>query len=172
MVKLSKVHIAAIAIVLIAAVAVVYMVVSNAGPVVTNGDTIKVYYTGTFTNGTVFDSNVGKSPLQFTVGSGQVIPGFDNGVIGMKVNEERTITIPANEAYGEINPALITVVPLATFGNQTVEVGMGVGKTVNGQQISGVITAVNKTDATIDFNPPLAGKTLVFNITILSIKKG
>ncbi len=161
------------AILIIIGLVVIYVATNYAAsPVVAPGDTINVTYTGAFTNGTVFDSNVGKSPLQFTVGSGQVIPGFDNGVIGMKVNEERTITIPANEAYGEINPALITVVPLATFGNQTVKVGMGVGKTVNGQQISGVITAVNKTDATIDFNPPLAGKTLVFNITILSIKKG
>ena len=166
--KIGPLHIVA-AVILIG---VIYLAINNAAvPVVAAGDTVNVSYTGTFTNGTVFDSNVGKSPLQFTVGSGQVIPGFDQGVIGMKLNEEKTITIPANEAYGEVNPALITEVPISAFGNQTVQVGMGVGKTVNGQQIRGVITSVNKTNATLDFNPPLAGKTLVFKIKILSIKK-
>ena len=66
-----------------------------------NGDTVDVFYTGTFTNGTVFDSNVGGQPLQFTVGSGQVIPGFDQAVLGMKLKESKTVTIPANDAYGQ-----------------------------------------------------------------------
>lgn len=139
-------------------------------PVVEKGDTVSVYYTGTFTNGTVFDSNVGKQPLVFTVGSGQMIQGFDSGVIGMKLNESRTITIPANEAYGEVNPALIITVPLSSFGNQsnTVQAGMIV-TAENGEQ--GTITSVNSTNATIDFNSPLAGKTLVFNITVVAIQK-
>lgn len=144
---------------------------SNSIPVVAAGDTIKVYYTGTLTNGTQFDSDVGGNPLQFTVGSGQVIMGFDRGVIGMKLNETKTITIPANEAYGEINSQLIINVPLAKFGNQTVYVGMHVSEITNGQQLRGIVKAVNATTATIDFNHQLAGQTLIFNIKVVEIQK-
>jgi peptidylprolyl isomerase len=150
-----------------------YMTIAYASvPVVAVGDTINVSYTGTFTNGTVFDSNVGKPPLQFTVGSGQLIKGFDQGVIGMKLNEEKTIIVPANEAYGEINPSLIIQVPASSFGNHTVQAGMGVSRTVNGTQEQGVITSVNKTTVTVDFNPALAGQTLIFKVKILAINKG
>ncbi len=152
---------------------VIFMAVSNAlTPTVSVGDTIKVYYTGTFANGTVFDSNIGGPTLNFTVGSGQMIRGFDQGVIGMKLNEPKTIVIPANEAYGEINPALIVKVPLSQFGNQTVKAGMTVSQVSGGQSVMGTITAVNSTDATIDFNPRLAGQTLIFNITVVNITKG
>ena len=68
--------------------------------VVAQGDTIAVYYTGTFVNGTMFDSNEGKDPMAFVVGSGQLISGFDKGVVGMKMNEEKTLTLPPEEAYG------------------------------------------------------------------------
>ena len=151
---------------------VVYVAISNAStPTVAAGDTIEVYYTGTLTNGTVFDSNVGQQPLQFTVGSGQVIEGFDQGVIGMKLNQTKTITIPANQAYGEVNPDLIVTVPIKEFGNQSVTKGMAVTESANGQQLQGTVTAVNATNATIDFNSPLAGQTLIFKITIAGIQK-
>lgn len=153
-------------------IGVIYMATnSSAAQVVAVGDNISVQYTGTLTNGTVFDSNVGKSPLTFTVGSGQLIKGFDQGVVGMKVNQSKTITIPANEAYGPENPQLISTVPRSQFGNQVIQVGMGVGTTINGQQVSGVITAVTATNVTVNFNPPLAGQTLIFTIKILSINK-
>ncbi|MDE1870889.1 MAG: peptidylprolyl isomerase [Candidatus Micrarchaeota archaeon] len=146
-----------------------YFVLSGAAtPAVAAGDNVSVYYTGKFTNGTVFDTNVGKQPLQFTAGSNQLIEGFDQGVIGMKLNETKTITLPPSQAYGEVNPSLIVQVPLSSFGNQTVSVGMVV-TTSSYQQ--GTITAVNATTATVDFNPPLAGDTLVFTIKVVGIKK-
>ena len=162
-----------LAVILVAAIiGVAYMVTSNSGaPVVATGDTVQVYYTGTLVNGTVFDSNVGKEPLNFTVGSGQLIKGFDQGVVGMKLNETKTITIPANEAYGPVNPNLIVHVPLKDFNNQTVNVGMIVRESSNGHQMQGTVTAVNSTNATVDFNSPLAGQTLIFRIKVVSIKK-
>ena len=137
------------------------------------GDIIKVDYTGTFTNGTQFDSSIGngKQPLQFVVGSGQLIKGFDQGVIGMKLNEERTITAPANDAYGERNSALIEQVPINAFGNRTIQVGTTITRSTEAQQIQGFVTAVNSTTVTVDFNPPLAGLTLIFKIKVLEIQK-
>ena len=169
---MENIKILSVAVILVLAFGVIYMVAENSGAqVVAVGDVVNVSYTGTFTNGTVFDSNVGQQPLQFTVGSGQVINGFDQAVLGMRVGEEKKVTIPANDAYGEINPALIVTVPISSFGNQTVEKGMGVSEVSGGQHINGVVTEVNSSNATIDFNPPLAGQTLIFNITILSIGK-
>jgi peptidylprolyl isomerase len=161
------------AVVLVALLVIAYLAVGRGPvPVVAMGDNITVSYTGTFLNGTVFDSSVGKAPLQFIVGAGQMIPGFDHGVIGMSLNEEKTITIPANQAYGSVNPALYVSVPSNTFGNMTMQVGMVIRRSTNGLQQQGVVTAVNATNVTIDFNSALAGKTLVFKIKILSIKKG
>lgn len=169
--KITPIHIL-IVVILLAVLVVSYLAISNSSvPVVQIGDMIKVNYTGTLTNGTVFDSSVGRGPLNFTVGSGQVIEGFDQGVVGMKLHEEKTITIPANQAYGPVNPALIIQVPKSSFGNQTVQVGMGVSKIVNGQQVRGIITTVNATSITVDFNPPLAGQTLIFKITVVAIQK-
>lgn len=160
------------AIVALAVLGAIYTTVSSASvPTVGIGDTIEVNYTGTFTNGTVFGSNAGQPPLKFTVGAGQVIPGFDNGVVGMRLGEERTVTVQPNEAYGQINASLIVKVPMSSFGNRTVQIGMTVGENVNGRLIQGTITAANATTATVDFNPPLAGKTLVFRIRVIGIQK-
>ena len=129
-----------------------------------NGDVVGVYYTGTLTNGTVFDTNVGGQLLTFTVGSGQVIPGFDQGVLGMSLNQTKKIVIPVNEAYGPVNPKLIINVPLSEFKNQTITIGMSVTETsVDGQQYQGIVTAVNSTNATLDFNSKLAGQTFVIH---------
>lgn len=166
----KSLHIAAAAILAALILIVIYMA-SNNSTVVAKGDSISVYYTGKLTNGTVFDSNVGKSPLNFTVGAGQMIEGFDSGVVGMSLNQNKTITIPANQAYGEINPALIVEVPLSQFGNLTPTVGMTVGYNSNGQQEQGRVTAVNSKNATVDFNPPLAGQTLIFTIKVVKIQK-
>ncbi len=156
----------------IAVLAVIYMATSSASSqTVAPGDNISVYYTGTLTNGTVFDSNVGKQPLEFTVGSGEMIKGFDQGVVGMRLNQPKTITIPTNEAYGAVNPSLIINVPLSEFKNQTIGVGNTITETGNGQSAQGIVTSVNSTTATVDFNSPLAGQTLVFNITVVKIVK-
>lgn len=161
---------------LIAAFVVVIIIIgiyleTNNSPVVAKGDKISVYYTGKLTNGTVFDTNVGKAPLNFTVGAGQMIAGFDQGVIGMKLNQNKTITIPAAQAYGAVNPALIVTVPISQFGNLTPTVGMHVAYSTNGQQTQGVVTQVNKTNATVDFNSPLAGQTLIFTVEVVKIQK-
>ena len=142
-----------------------------ASQVVKAGDNISVFYTGSFTNGTVFNTNVGGSPFNFTAGANEVILGFDQAVIGMKLGQNKTVTIPVAEAYGPVNPALIVSVPLSELGNNTVKVGMIFTRTTtNGQRIDGFVTAINGTNATLNFNPQLAGKTLVFNIKVVAIQ--
>ncbi|HVA82649.1 MAG TPA: FKBP-type peptidyl-prolyl cis-trans isomerase, partial [Candidatus Aquilonibacter sp.] len=93
------------------------------------GDNISVEYTGTFQNGTIFDTNAGngKPPLKFTVGGGQLIQGFDMGVIGMSLNETKNITIPPEQAYGPVDPSLIIPVPLSAFGNKSSSIKVGDG---------------------------------------------
>ena len=160
---------AAIAVIALIGIGYMYLVTAQ---VVRPGDTIDIQYTGTLTNGTVFSSNVGQQPFQFTVGAGQVIPGLDSGVVGMKLKQTKTLVIPYNEAYGPVDPSLVVSAPLKAFGNQTVKIGMGISTIMNGQQLSGIVTSVNATNATVNFNAPLAGKTLIFNVTILSIHPG
>lgn len=163
-------YLIAAALVIVILIIGIYLEANNS-PVVAKGDNISVYYTGKLTNGTVFDTNVGKAPLNFTVGAGQMIAGFDQGVIGMKLNENKTLTIPPSQAYGAVNPSLIVTVPLSKFGNLTPSVGMHVGYNSNGQPLEGVVTEINGTNATVDFNSPLAGQTLTFTITVVKIQK-
>ncbi len=151
---------------------VIYLTIGNMTPnVVAAGDVINVSYTGRFTNGTMFGTNVGGQQLQFMVGSNQIIPGVDQGVIGMSLNQNKTITVPPSEAYGEVNSSLIIQVPANVLGNKTVQVGMVLTRRAGTQEEQGLVTAVDANTATVDFNPPLAGKTLVFSIKILSIRK-
>ncbi len=174
-IKIVKPIYALVAVVLIIGViGLIYFEVGlTSEPTVAAGDAIQVYYTGTFTNGTVFDSNIGGQTLNFTVGANQVIPGFDEGVVGMELNENKTITVPADEAYGPINPALVVQVPLSQFGNQTIEKGMTITATSasNGQTQEGIATAVNSTMVTVNFNSPLAGQTLIFSVKVVGISK-
>lgn len=160
----------AVAIVVVAAVVIglMYVTTGSAAQTVAVGDNISVYYTGTFTNGTVFDTNVGKQPLNFTVGAGQLIQGFDQGVVGMKLNQNKTITLPANEAYGPVNPSLIITVSRKMFGNQSIQIGEVV---TNSQGQQGRITMANATNVTVNLNSPLAGQTLVFQIKVVAIHK-
>ena len=158
---IKKITYALVLIAVLVVAGVVYLAInSNSVPVVAAGDTVSVYYTGTLANGTKFDSNVGKQPLQFTVGANEVIAGFQRAVISMKLNQTKTIALALGEAYGEVNSKMIIPVPLAEFGNQTVQTGMVVTQSSGGQQLQGTVTSVNSTTATVDFNPPLAGKTL------------
>ena len=152
--------------IIIVVVAAAYLLFGTA-QVVAIGDNVSVYYTGAFTNGTVFSSNFGGQPLNFTVGAGQLIPGFDQGVIGMKVGENKTLTLPPAEAYGEVNASLFVSFPINAFGNST----PFVGRQVSDGRSTGIVTAVNATNATIDFNPPLAGDTLIFKVEVVKIWK-
>lgn len=134
-------------------------------------DKVKVHYKGTLSNGVVFDSSEGKDPLEFTLGTGQIIPGFENGIIGMEVEESKTINVPAAEAYGEPKEELIQEVPKAQLPEEIKpEVGMQLmSQAPNGQQIPLVITEVKEESIIIDANHPLAGKDLTFEVTLVSI---
>ena len=136
--------------------------------IVEKGDSIEVFYTGTLGDGTVFDSNVGKEPLAFTVGSGELIKGFDEGVVGMKLNETKKIAIKAADAYGEKQDELIVDVPAENFGEVEVRDGMGV-RTEDGHE--GTVISIGEKTIKVDFNPQLAGKDLNFEIKVAKIKK-
>ncbi|MGB3459293.1 MAG: peptidylprolyl isomerase [Halobacteriota archaeon] len=135
------------------------------------GDTIRVHYTGTLDNGTVFDSSGGREPLQFTIGRGQMIPGFDKGVLGLNLSESKTITIPADQAYGPYRADLVQVVARDQLPQDSeLEVGqMLQASQPNGQIILVTITNVTDSDVTLDANHRLAGKTLTFEIQLVEI---
>jgi len=138
---------------------------------VEKGNTIKVEYTGIFENGEVFDaSEKHGEPLEFKAGEGMVVPGFDSAVIGMEVGEEKTVTLNPEEAYGPAHPQAIQKVPKDKFPAEAKE-GMMIGIPLpNGQQIPATITKIDDKEVTIDMNHPMAGKTLVFKIKIVSIE--
>lgn len=136
-----------------------------------NGDTVKIHYTGTLTDGTEFDSSAGREPLQFDMGSGQVIPGFDNAVDGMSVGESKTVTIPAAEAYGERHDQLVQDVPKSALPeDMKPEVGMQLqSQSPDGQVMNLQVTAVAEDSITVDGNHPLAGQELTFAIELVEI---
>ncbi len=138
---------------------------------VKKGDKVKVEYTGTLDDGTVFDTSEGREPLEFEVGSGQIIKGFDDAVIGMKKGEEKEIKISPSEAYGEVNPELIKKIPKDNLppGQEPQPGMMLVLGTPDGRRIPAKITEVTDKDVTIDLNHPLAGKTLNFKIKVVDI---
>jgi len=136
------------------------------------GDKIKVEYTGSFEDGTIFDSSEKHdSPLEFTVGEGQLIKGFDEAVVGMKIGEEKEVTLAPKDAYGDHNPELVKEMPKGCFPeDQDIQAGMVFLMNLqDGRKIPVKIAAVNTDSITIDINPPLAGKTLVFKIKIIEI---
>lgn len=137
---------------------------------VKDGDTIKVHYTGSLDNGTVFDSSEGRDPLEFTVGAHRVIPGFEKGVIGLKVGETKTIHIPAAEAYGPVRPELTQDLPRSIVpANVTLEVGKELVLSARGQPIPVRVLAFDNETITFDMNHPLAGQNLNFNLTVVEI---
>ena len=134
---------------------------------VETGDSITVFYHGTLANGEIFDSGRDRGqPLPFVVGSGQVILGFDNAVIGLKVGDVVTVTLPPAEAYGERDPELVLTVPL----NEAPE-GLSPGDSVTfANGASGVVLEVTAETVTIDANNQLAGEELTFEIEVLTIE--
>lgn len=134
-------------------------------------DTVKVHYTGKLVNGQVFDSSVDRDPLQFTVGGGQMIKGFDSAVDGMELKEKKTVTIPCAEAYGERNSELVQKVPKAHLPeDMKPEVGQTlVASNESGQQTQVIVREVEESEITIDANHPLAGEDLIFEIELVEI---
>jgi FKBP-type peptidyl-prolyl cis-trans isomerase 2 len=143
-------------------------VLSFSQSTVVAGDNVSVYYIGSFTNGTVFGENFNSTPLNFTAGSNQLISGFSNAVIGMKVGQIKNVTLTPNEAYGYPNSSDVVKVPISDFGNSTIKANEIV-TSANGQQ--GVIESISSNSVVINLNSPLAGKTLRFEIKLLAIKK-
>ncbi len=141
---------------------------------VKSGDTIRVHYHGKLTDGTTFDSSEGREPLEFEVGSGMVIPGFDDGVTGMTIGEKKTINIPADEAYGQKEKERIMDFPIDRFPPDMVpEVGMQLSmNNGEGGEIPVIIISVKEELVTLDANHPLAGETLIFNLELVEIVKG
>ena len=136
---------------------------------VKKGDKIKVEYTGTLDDGTVFDTSKEKEPLEFEVGSGQIIKGFDEAVVGMEKGEEKSIKIESKDAYGDPNPELTKKIPREHLPKeQELKPGMMLRlKTPDGRQIPAKITEVTDKEITIDLNHPLAGKSLNFKVKIV-----
>ena len=131
------------------------------------GDKVKVHYRGTLADGSEFDSSEGREPLEFEVGSGQVIPGFDEAVQKLEPGQKLTVTIPAAEAYGEHQAEGLQKFPLSAFP-QTPEVGWAVELGgPNGERIPATIVEVGEEEATLDFNHPLAGEDLTFEIELV-----
>ena len=135
-----------------------------------NGKVVSVHYVGKFTDGEVFDSSEGREPLQFEVGSGQLIPGFESAIIGKVVGDKVTANITPEEGYGLVREDLIVSVPLDKMPGD-VEVGQALeAQGDNGQSAQVFVKEVNEDNVIIDGNHPLAGKDLVFEIEVVEIQ--
>ena len=134
---------------------------------------MRVHYTGRLASGEVFDSSVGddSEPLEFTIGEQQVIPGFENGVIGLAPGESKTVTIPVDQAYGPHNPDMVAVVPRDQVPPHIeVELGNRLELTNDdGQSFQVVITDITDSTITLDANHPLAGRELIFDLQLVEI---
>jgi peptidylprolyl isomerase len=138
---------------------------------VQSGNTIKIHYNGRLSDGTTFDSSAGRSPLEFTVGSGSVIKGFDDGVQGMTIGEKKTIEIPFLQAYGPEDPSMIIEFPLDRLPEDLKpEIGMQLNmNNAEGQQFAVTITDITNENIILNANHPLAGKDLIFDLELVEI---
>ena len=137
---------------------------------VKDGDTVRVHYRGTLSDGSQFDSSEGRDPLEFEVGSGQVIPGFDAAIRELGLGEATTVTIAACDAYGERAEEAMQTFPLDFFGGQIPEVGWAVElEDQDGQRVPATVAEVTEETVVLDFNHPLAGNDLTFEITLVEV---
>ncbi len=138
---------------------------------VKSGDKVRIHYTGTLNDGSVFDSSQGRDPLEFVVGSGQVIPGFDKAVTGMATGEQKTVTIPADEAYGQPDPRAIQAIPRENIPAEIpLEIGLQLqAQSPQGHPIPVTVVEISETEVTLDANHRLAGKDLTFALELVSI---
>ncbi len=136
---------------------------------VKNGDFVQLHYTGSLEDGTVFDSSAGGQPLEFQVGGGGIIAGFNDAVIGMEVDGENEVVLTPDSAYGEVRDDLKREFPKEMLKGQQLEVGQELRFASPHGPVSGKVLAVEPDKFLVDFNHPLAGKTLVFKIKLLGI---
>ncbi|MFC1607741.1 peptidylprolyl isomerase [Candidatus Latescibacterota bacterium] len=136
-----------------------------------SGDNVKVHYKGTLDDGTEFDSSAGREPLEFTVGANQVIPGFDNAVVGMNIGDKKTVNIPLDEAYGPRRDDMLAIVDIGQFPeNISPEIGQELQLTnENDELIMVKVVEINESDVTLDANHPLAGENLTFDLELMEI---
>lgn len=135
------------------------------------GDTVRIHYTGTLADGSTFDSSAGRDPLEFTVGSGQMIPGLDIALPGMAVGDKKVVEVPCAQAYGEADPNARQAVPRAEI---PADIPLDLGtqlqvQTPTGQVMQVVVAEVTDTEVTLDANHPLAGRDLTFAIELMDI---
>lgn len=137
-----------------------------------SGDSVRVHYTGRLDDETVFDSSEGREPLAFTLGAGQVVPGFDRAVTGLEVGESRTVRMEPDEAYGQRRDDLVLTVPhdafpegIAPEPGQRLQLGLQGGGALDAQ-----VTEVGDEAVTLDANHPLAGQALTFDVTLVEIE--
>jgi FKBP-type peptidyl-prolyl cis-trans isomerase 2 len=135
------------------------------------GDTVRIHYTGTLADGSTFDSSASRDPLEFTVGSGQIIPGLDIALPGMAVGDKKVVEVPCAQAYGEADPNARQAVPRAEI---PADIPLDLGtqlqvQTPTGQVMQVVVAEVTDTEVTLDANHPLAGRDLTFAIELMDI---
>lgn len=138
---------------------------------VKSGDTVAIHYTGTLLDGSTFDSSEGREPLEFEVGSGQIIPGLDVALPGMAVGDKKVVKIGSEDAYGPLNPEMRQAVPREGIpADIPLEVGTQLQmQTPDGQALPVMVVEVDEATVTLDANHPLAGKDLQFDIELVKI---
>jgi peptidylprolyl isomerase len=169
--RLKFVHILAIAVPIVVIAALAYFVFyGQPAAIVAVGDNVSIYYTGSFTNGTVFGSNFGSKPISFVVGGGQMISGVNNAVIGMRVGQTKNVSLLPEQAYGYINQTNRSyTVPISYLRNVS---NLSVGEQFNpGNGYLYTVRSFNTTNATLEVYPVLAGHTLLFEIKVTNINK-
>ncbi|MBI6628871.1 FKBP-type peptidyl-prolyl cis-trans isomerase [Pontibaca salina] len=138
---------------------------------VKTGDTVRIHYTGTLQDGTTFDSSEGRDPLEFQVGSGQIIPGLDVAMPGMSVGEKKTVEVPCDQAYGPVNPEMRQAVPREHIPAEIpLEIGTQLQmQTPEGQVMPVTVVEVADSEVTLDANHPLAGQDLRFDVELVEV---
>ena len=138
-----------------------------------NGDNVKVHYTGKLEDGTVFDSSEKRDPLAFKIGDGQIIPGFEQAVVGMKPGESKVVEVPQDKAYGPYRDEMILVVDLKQVPpNIKLEVGQKLQiPQADGRKILVTVSDISEKDVKLDANHPLAGKDLTFEVHLVEIQE-
>lgn len=137
--------------------------------IVKNGDFVQLHYTGTLEDGTVFDSSYGRNPMEFQVGGGGIIPGFNDAVMGMKINGEKQVTLTPEEGYGYPREDLNREFPATMLEGHPIEVGQQLRFSSPHGPVTGTVLEIGPENFSVDFNHLLAGKTLMFSIKIIGI---